>query len=135
MLNFNSFYNHLTLTQGNVKVSNLRYFLDSVEIAFDYTDKGYEFSLNSLEFFTRENVREIHELQHIIRAFRRQLNLATVIDEIKFELNNIIVIMNRDTIRFEGYSDSSYNYSWESEYIDLERITNLYIYSHAESWG
>ena len=137
MLTFNQFYNHLAIAQGSISVANLRYFLTSVEFAFDYTCEGKYSCLHSLEFFNAENIQEIHELEHVIGQFKKQLKLSTVVNEIRFELNNVVVIVTRDTIKFEGITHANYSYDWELDGrdVDLEEITNLYIYSHADSWG
>ena len=137
MLTFNEYYNHLAIAQGSIKVSNLRYFLASVECAFNYTREGTISCLHSLEFFNYENIQEIQELSRVIRQFKRQLNLSTVVNEIRFELNNVVVIVTHDTIKFEGYTNSQYTYDWELDgnEFSLEETINLYIYSHADSWG
>ena len=136
-LNFNQFYNKLSVEQGHITVSNLRYFLDNVEFAFDYTCEGKYSCLNSLEFFSYENIQEIQELARIIRQFKRQLNLSSVVNKLSFELNNVVVIVTRDTIKFEGITNANYSYDWKlsGNEFDLEETVNLYIYSHADSWG
>lgn len=135
MSKFNEYVDLVNLEDNEVTVADLRYFLFSIERAFDAQDVESDWDiLVSLDFFNLENCSEIAHLKDTIKECHDVL-MGNIISFLRFDYSLITITVWEDRIQFHGTENKDYHDELDYKDLTLETATNLYIKSFAVDWG
>ena len=138
-MKFNEFVNTINLEDiDGITVNDLRYFLLSVERAFDekpdLESDRVVLVRKELNFFSLDNRCEIERLKDTIEECH-DIIVGNDINYLRFDYNLITITVRKDSIEFYGTENDRYYDDLEYKDFTLETATNLYIKSFATKWG
>lgn len=136
MSKFNEYVDSINLENNEITVNDLRYFLFSIERAFDakHELEADRDVLVSLDFFNLDNRCEIEKLKDTIEECHDVL-MGNLISFLRFDYNLITITVWEDKIQFHGTENKEYCDELDYKDLTLETATNLYIKCFAVDWG